>query len=220
MIDTTRHISIFNPHELEENVHVVGCGATGSRIACELARLGVLNIHLWDDDKVEIHNIANQTFQSYYVNSMKVDALQEQIKDISEIDPILYEEKLIDQAITGIVFVCTDTMASRKEIWENCIKMKPGVKLMIETRMGADSFRVYTINPVNFEHITFWEETLYDDDEAVVSACGAQTTVGATAEVISGMAVWELIKYQRGHSIGAEIIMGLQPEPLMLHNKI
>lgn len=225
MIDTVRHVSLFNPNQFEENVHVVGCGATGSRIAHQLARLGIKpsQFHLWDDDIIEAHNIANQTYWYSGIENQKAFELSIDLYTMIDIDipdNNIHDEKLIDQPITGIIFLCTDTMASRKEIWNNCIKMKPGVKLMIETRMGADSLRLHTINPINFEHITFWEGTLYEDDEAVVSACGARTTVGATAEVISGLAVWELIKYQNDESVGAELIMGLKPEPILLHNKI
>ena len=232
MLDIVRHQSVFNPHELEENVHVIGCGATGSRIVAELARLGIRTIHAWDDDKVEKHNIANQVYNQLCVGDFKVDAINMLtdiiIFDEKEIDMIddnfksitTHNEKVTNQALTGIVFLLIDTMASRKEIWENCIKFKPYVKLMIETRMGADSLRIYTINPLNFEQVAFWEGTLCDDEEAVVSACGANTTVGATAAVISGLAVWELIKYQRGESSGSEIIMGLRPDPIMLQNKL
>jgi len=219
MLDIQRHRSVFDPKELEENVHIIGCGATGSRIALELAKLGIRTIHLWDDDIVEGHNIANQIFELADIGTKKTETLQLIMKDNSGIIPTIYQQKVTDQPLTGIVFLLTDTMASRKEIWENCIKFKPQVKLMIETRMGADSLRIYAINPLNFEQVTFWEGTLCDDDEAVASACGARTTVGATAAVISGLAVWELIKYQRSEFVGSELITGLRPEPIMLHNK-
>lgn len=219
MLDIQRHRSVFDPNDLTENVHVIGCGATGSRIAVELAKLGIKNIHLWDDDIIEAHNIANQAYSMDDIDLNKVDTLQDIMDVHSSITPTTHFEKVTNQRLTGIVFLLVDTMAARKEIWENCIKFKPHVKLMIETRMGADSLRVYAINPLNFEHVNFWEGTLCDDEEAVASACGARTTVGATAAVISGLAVWELIKYQRSEFVGSELIIGLRPEPIMLHNK-
>jgi hypothetical protein len=99
------------------------------------------------------------------------------------------------QTLGEIVFLLTDTMRSRKEIWEGALKYKLRTNLLIETRMGADSGRVYSLNPNRPGQIKAYEETLYADEEAEVSACGASVSVGPTAEVISGLAVWQMIRW-------------------------
>ncbi len=46
-------------------VSILGCGASGSALGLQLAKLGVPMLGLWDADIVEEHNLSNQ----YYPNS-------------------------------------------------------------------------------------------------------------------------------------------------------
>ena len=52
-MEYSRQVNIFKPDEFNTPVHVIGVGATGSWLAPSLAKLGVKNIHVWDDDIVE-----------------------------------------------------------------------------------------------------------------------------------------------------------------------
>lgn len=203
MVNSVRHESIFSPSNFgNRRVDVIGVGATGSRIALELSKLGVENLHLWDDDKVEEHNVANQVFGEEHVGQFKVEALSKIIELQTDSSPRTYCEKFnTNHGIGDIVFMLTDTMSSRKQIWDDCIKMNPNVKLMVETRMDADQGIIHTLSPCNLQHITRWEKTLYNgkklikDKEAARSQCGGRTTVGATASLISGYAVWQFVKW-------------------------
>jgi molybdopterin/thiamine biosynthesis adenylyltransferase len=196
-VDPLRHLSVFPPHAFgARRVDVIGCGATGSRIALSLAKLGVENLHIWDFDTVEGHNLANQVFGLGDVGSLKVEALDRLIQRDSGVRVKPHAEKVDgSQDLGEIVFLLTDTMASRKEIWERGLKLKLRSKLLIETRMGADNGRVYAFNPCKRSHILEWEKTLYSDGEAEVSACGASISVGPTAEIISGLAVWQMVRW-------------------------
>jgi hypothetical protein len=108
-------------------------------------------------------------------------------------------------------------MEARKNIWDSSIKMKMSTKLMIETRMGADNGRIYSVNPTNIYDIRGWEDTLYSDDETEESACGATTSVGPTANIIAGMAVWQMIRWfnlqtdDNAPSLENEVIVSLNP---------
>jgi hypothetical protein len=86
-------------------------------------------------------------------------------------------------------------MASRKEIWEGAIRWKPQVQVMIETRMGIDEGRIYNIRPTIPADVDFWSSTLCEDKEAAVSACGTSISVGPTAELVSGFAVWTMMNW-------------------------
>jgi hypothetical protein len=196
-LDTNRHLSVFDPYAFgNRRVDIIGCGATGSRLALSIAKLGVKHIRCWDFDVVEGHNIANQAFGLDDVGKQKVVALQEMIlrQTGTRIDArdCAYEGQ---ESLGDIVFLLTDTMKSRKEIWESKIRYQPGVKLMIETRMGADQARIYAINPVEREQVLYWEENWYGDETAEVSACGTRISVGPTAEALSSFAVWTLIQW-------------------------
>lgn len=217
-VDPLRHLSVFSPHAFgAKRVDVIGAGATGSRIALSLAKLGVENIHVWDFDKVEEHNVANQVFGNSDIGSLKTEALAALIKAATG-TTITTHAECVDgsQDLGEIVFLLTDTMSSRKEIWNGALKFKLRTKLLVETRMGADSGRVYSLNPNRPGHIKEWETTLYSDDEAEVSACGASVSVGPTAEIISGLAVWQMIRWFAVESGGEddldnEIIFSLRP---------
>lgn len=218
MIDPLRHMEVFDPDMFgRSRVDVIGCGATGSRIAVSLAKLGVTSIHIWDFDKVEEHNVANQMFGNDHVGQQKVAALADIIMTQTGTEVEAHDEEVDgSQPLGEYVFLLTDTMKSRKEIWEKGIRFRPFIKLMVETRMGADNGRVYAVNPCSPSHKDEWEGTLYDDEEAEVSACGASTTVGPTAEIISGMAVWQFIKFYRWSQEGGdepehEVLFSLKP---------
>ncbi|MES3004977.1 MAG: ThiF family adenylyltransferase [Patescibacteria group bacterium] len=219
-----RHIEVFSPETFgDQRVDVVGVGATGSRIALGLAKLGIPNIHIWDYDKVEAHNVPNQIFGNNHVGMSKVDALMNIIREQTGTEVSVHPEKVDgSQRLGDVVFLLTDTMASRQEIWKTGLKYKTYVKLMIETRMGKNSGRIYTLNPSNPGQVRGWEETLYSDDVAEVSACGTSISVGSTAEVVSGLAVWQLIRWHQGQEelkvgkavvdeVENEIIFSLQP---------
>lgn len=218
MIDPTRHLSVFSPEAFgDKRVDVIGCGATGSRIALSLAKLGVKNLHCWDFDVVEEHNIANQVYGEEAVGSPKVDALHELIMFDTGLEVTAHNERVVDQRLGNIVFMLPDTMSSRKEIWEN-LKFKPELEFLIETRMGVDSGRVYAFNPNNPLHCEAWEATLCDDDEGEVSACGTSISVGPTAEIISGWAVWQMIKHFAGEEVEGEVVFSVRPAAILTRN--
>lgn len=217
-VDITRHIDVFSPDKFgKRRIDVIGAGATGSRIVLSLAKLGLDNIHVWDFDKVEAHNIANQAFGIADIGKLKVEALRDLVKSQTGLEIQIHNERVDGtQELGDVVFLLTDTMASRKEIWQKGIRYKMRTKLMIETRMGADQGRVYTICPTKPAQVKFWESTLYSDDFAEVSACGASITVGPTAEFLTGLAVWQLIRWadiQNGNleaTLDSEILWGLR----------
>ena len=196
-VNPLRHLDVFRPYTFGvRRVDVIGCGATGSRIGLSLAKLGVENLHLWDPDTVEEHNIPNQAFGLEDVGNLKVEALARLIERDTGVRAYAHAEKANGQGpFLDVVFLLTDTMASRKEIWEKDLKFRPDTRLLIETRMGADTGRVYAFNPSKLVHIREWEKTLCTDQEAEVSACGASVSVGPTAEIIAGLAVWQMIRW-------------------------
>ena len=197
-IDPLRHLSVFDPAVFgSQQIDVIGVGATGSRIALQLVKLGVSNIHLWDFDKVEAHNIANQMFSQKDIGKPKVEALAEILSAHAGIVPTIHNERVNgSQKLGDVVFLLTDTMSSRKEIWNGALKMKLSTKLVVETRMGVDEGRIYAFNPMLPSNNKAFEATLYDDEKVVEqSACGSTITVGPTADVVAGLAVWAFVKW-------------------------
>jgi len=213
MMELMRQMGVFSPSKFEDKrIDVIGVGATGSYIVWLLTKIGLTNIHIWDDDVIEDHNIPNQCFFEKHIGKAKVKAAAEMVKNGTGAKIVQHKKKVKGaQKFGQIVFLLTDTMESRKQIWDNSLKFKLNVEWVIETRMGADSGRIYVINPSKPLHIKNWEATLCADDEAEVSACGTSISIAPTASFIASMAVWQLIKRLNDEDVENEIIISSRP---------
>ena len=196
--DFSRQMGWFDPKSFNTPVHVIGAGATGSQIVYQLVKMGVRDITVYDFDIIEEHNIANQLYGIHDVGMYKVDALSKRLLSDTGVD-IKTVNKKVDKTfkdqLEGIVFVLTDTMASRKEIYDHCLKHNPRVELVIETRMSIQFGRIYTFNPMIPKETLAYGRTLYDDDVAETSFCGSSLSIIPTAVGISAFAVWGVIKH-------------------------
>jgi molybdopterin/thiamine biosynthesis adenylyltransferase len=215
-VDTLRHQNEFSLALLQQlRVDIIGCGATAVRVALEVAGLGVQQLHLWDFDHIETHNVANQ-LQVYGIPDIgrhKADVLAERIEYLTGLKPIVHREAADGtQRLGQAIFLLTDTIASRQAIWQKGIRRKLGKKLMIETRLAAWEYQVYTIDPMRDSHIRGWEAvTDYGDDDPVVEVgvCRAQTTIGGTATQMAGVAVNQFIRWlklESGTAVAGERI--------------
>ncbi|MDO8408060.1 MAG: ThiF family adenylyltransferase [bacterium] len=202
--DPVRHLLIFDPERFDNaRVDVVGCGAVGSRIAMEVGKLGVSNLHLWDGDIVEGHNIANQLYALADIGRPKVEALTEAISAATGLSPMVHCAHIEQPQILGdVVFLAVDTMAARRAIFRDCLHLKFTTKVVIEVRMGVEEVRVYGFNPRSRAEVLAWKKTLVDDDVTVESACGARTTVGATAGITACLAVHRFLQWYRRDIVG------------------
>jgi len=207
-INTVRHFSHFDPAK-SPTVTVIGCGATGSKIALSLAKLGIEELSLYDGDNVESHNISNQVFSLKHVGMPKVKALEELIYESTTLKVEANVEMFEAQKVSGIVFLLTDTMKSRKDIMSK-FKMSPSIKCVIETRMGVDEGRIYCFNPV-LDYDRWMSVSNYDDEQSEESACGSKSSVGPTADIISGFAVWQYMKFVNNQDPEFEFIFTVRP---------
>ena len=108
----------FDPELLDAPIHIIGCGAVGSTIAENLARLGIKELNIWDFDDVEEHNIANQMFFQHQVNKPKTEAVESICKLINPEISIIKHERYTDESLSGYVFICPDSIKVRRRILE------------------------------------------------------------------------------------------------------
>jgi len=221
-LDTTRHELYFDAPKLlnGKRVDIIGVGAVGSKIAMEIAKLGAKEIHLWDADIVEGHNIANQAFHLDDIGSSKVSAMAAHIKKATGIEAVAHEEYLEEGSeaeLGDYVFLAVDTMKARRFIFETFLKNNFTTSFVVEVRMGVEELRVYGFNPCKRQDILSWVKTLVDDEETVESACSAKTTVGAVAGMTSSLAMIRLmqeVKWEdtpKGDPPKFEQILGINP---------
>lgn len=209
-VDISRHKELFDPNKFNKAIHVIGVGATGSWLVFSLAKLGLTNIHVYDFDKVEAHNIANQLFSISDIGEYKVEALKRIVKDTTGTEITIHNKEVKEEAFSGIVFMMIDTMAGRKAIYESSVKYKPSVSLLIEPRMGLHMARIYNILPLNNSSLNEYEKTFYTDEEAEVSACGNSMTIISSALAVTAWCVRQLINFANECEMDEEILIELQ----------
>jgi len=208
-LDTRRHVELFDADSFTTQIHIIGAGATGSWLTLMLAKLGIKGnlINVYDFDTIEEHNIPNQAYDVDDVGRLKVEALREEVYNKTKANINIHNAKFTDGRLSGYVFIMTDTMKSRKQIWERSIKMKQSVKLLIEPRMGLDLGRIYNVLPIDTEHIRQYEDTFYTDEEAETSACGTSQSVITTSTAVASMCVRQLINHHAEVELDNEIIV-------------
>ena len=106
----------------DKRVAIVGLGSFGSTIAVELAKAGVGVFHLFDFDRVELHNLARHTATVHDLGRLKTDVMEEAILGKNPYAEVHKHEVNIStrpQALTDIIdnidlIICaTDNNRSR-----------------------------------------------------------------------------------------------------------
>ncbi len=193
--DYWRQLDVFNPESFQEEIHIIGVGALGSWIALVLAKMGVQQIHAWDFDQVEPHNLPNQIYGRGDAGLNKVDALARRLSYDCSTEVIPHLERVDgSQKLSGIVYLCTDKMSSRTEIWHKAIKLNLSVRLMVEGRLGAEIGQIHTVCPTNRRDIQGFENTLFTDEEGEESPC-TYRAIATTVGTIACLAAHKLVKY-------------------------
>ena len=179
-MDLSRHISVFNPAAVKDDIHIIGVGATGSFTAMMLARMGVPVINIYDFDDVEIHNIPNQYYDTGDLGKLKAEALADKLRLINpDITVNVGKEAVTPEDVSkmsGYLFSLVDSMKVRKELWE-AAKANTNLINVWESRLGSDQARVYSLPIEEGLNYARYEQDFYDDDNAEVSACGTSITV-------------------------------------------
>ena len=162
--------------------HILGCGAIGSSAALQLARMGADNFALYDGDTVEEANIGVSQYNISDIGKFKVDALYNQIIDITGntvavdryigIFPLCHEYQPMSEK-NDIVILGFDSMASRLTAVTNITnhKMKPFA--VIDGRMGAEHYQQYILpKPTLKEYLKSW----YPDSDSDPEPCTMKAT--------------------------------------------
>lgn len=184
-MNLSKSLEFFDPlNSIDGQIHIIGVGAMGSRIAELLVRLGVPKIHIWDFDTVEDKNIANQVYLNHHIGMKKVDALEELLLDINPKLKIKKHDKYTDEMLEGYVFLAVDSIELRKDIaTEN--ENNPYIKGMFDCRMRLEDAQSYGANwKDESQRKAFINSMDFTDEEAKeatpVSACGTTLSVAST----------------------------------------
>ena len=197
-MNLNKHREFFDPDKFNDEIHIIGCGAVGSTIAEQLARLGIQKIHIYDFDNVSAHNITNQMFLNKHIGKLKTEALTEILKEINPEIQIIANNKGWEQGIplSGYIFLAVDNIDTRKAIVKNNL-FNPNIKAMFDTRIRLTDDQAFAAlwTPSGKE---FLQSTMnFTREEAAkstpVSACGTTLSVTPTVRLICSYAIANLI---------------------------
>lgn len=175
----SRGKSFFDPKKQKFNIKVFGAGSIGSMTILNLAKLGFRDLTVYDFDKIELPNIANQFYRIGDIGKFKVNALKDIVKDFSGIDICIRNKKITTQNapelisdinMNTLVVLAFDNLEARKLVYD-VVKDFP-LKL-IDLRMGGVGWEQYVVDLSNNEEKNLFEKTL--NQPTVDLPCGEQS---------------------------------------------
>ena len=158
------------------NFHIVGCGAIGSSVATQLARLGANSFYLYDFDKVGVENVGVSQYINDDIGKFKVQALRAHLWSISQnITSNLnvgkfssYEGNKEDILVLGL-----DSMSVRMEIVKILAQCPSKPSVVIDGRMGAEQYQQYIYNNITVKQ---YEKDWYSDEDSDPEPCTRKAT--------------------------------------------
>lgn len=114
----------------KKTIILAGVGGIGSYVGFMLSRMKPKAIYIYDDDRVEVVNMAGQLFSSRDVMKFKVDALSEMVKNYSSYyDTFAIRERFTDESEATDIMICGfDNMGARQtffHVWKKHVLSKP-----------------------------------------------------------------------------------------------
>lgn len=174
--------NLFDPRNAGR-VIIIGAGSVGSWLTEFLARMGVAELEVWDDDAVASHNVPMSCYRPQDISRYKVDALREIVLERTGVAITAHRERYTGQtSLRGAcVISCVDTMESRRCIWERVKQERVSIGLFCDTRIGDAYVEVYSIEPHTKKDADRYDQTLFPDEEAKRQICGMHGIVFASS---------------------------------------
>lgn len=159
-----RQINLLNPTEIRTTIHLFGLGTIGSFTALNLVKMGIKDLVLYDYDTIEEHNVSNQLYTQSHIGLAKTESLMRVLEQLSPQSVFIRtkneritEETQLDINRDDIVVLAFDNMESRqiafnKIIYSNCF--------LIDSRMGGETFRVFSLHTGNTDRLNKFAESL------------------------------------------------------------
>ena len=157
----TRSADLVNHNTLKKwDATIIGVGAIGSNLAYLLAKMGIGQLVLYDDDRVEAHNIEPQMYTTHQLDMNKVDACQFMcqyfVSNGLTINPLLQRVSRAHGFWTDIVVSCVDSIESRKEIARALMLGGKKWSHFIDGRMGGNIVELHYATPDTMRD--YWDE--------------------------------------------------------------
>ena len=198
-MNLVKHQEYFDPIDIHDAVHIIGVGATGSHVAELLARLGFINIHIYDFDVVEDVNIANQMYYDNNIGKPKTTATADHILSINPAIELKVHGEYIKQPLAGYVFICADSIEVRRNIVQNNL-YNYNIKAAFDFRIRLSDAQHYAADwKCEKQKKSLLDSMDFTEEEAAeqtpVGVCGTTLSIIPTIKIIVSAGVANLINF-------------------------
>lgn len=173
-------------------VCVVGCGGVGFNVAMLLAMSGVKELVLFDNDKLEEHNLNRLPVPMKCVGMNKAKVAKEMIKQMRpNIDVTCFKTKFDEMHIDAVDWIvdCTDSYSTQKAI--SSFAEESGIKYC---KSGYDGERMSI-----HDKVAMWDLDEADDEGYVITPSWSVPSM-----VVASLTVAKILKYN-DKELGVEL---------------
>lgn len=170
----------------KKTIVLAGLGGIGSYVSFLLSRMHPRSMFIFDDDRVEVVNMAGQLYQLSDVGKFKVDAAATAARNYASYASIFaIREKFTESTNAADIMICGfDSMSARKtffDSWVAHVNSKPEEErkhcLFIDGRLAAEEFQVLCIRGDDSYNIgRYSNDFLFSDEEADETLCSYKQT--------------------------------------------
>ena len=192
---------------LLDEVTIIGAGGIASALVTILAQMGFKRIHIWDDDKLEEHNLSTTAYPEGMLGNTKVACAGEMIyryNDKTDVNLYVKRWKPGDY-LSNIVMLTPDNMETRLDVHMDW-KRNDNRRALIDMRMGALTMEVISVEKDNDNFGKTWQASNKISDEA----CTAKHTI-FTANIVAGLGASQLFNVLHNRSYWQYIRQSLAP---------
>ena len=169
-----------------KTIIIAGQGGIGSNLSFQLARMHPAGMFLYDDDNVEMVNMAGQLYSRDDIGKSKVDAIADMITKYTNMQHVLaLNERFTSSCEAGDIMLCGfDNMEARRTFfnaWQQHVFSKPKEEwkncLYLDGRLSIDILQVFCITGDNAYAMTeYVDKYLFSDIEAEHTVCSMKQT--------------------------------------------
>lgn len=169
-----------------KTIIIAGQGGIGSNLSFQLARMHPAGMYLYDDDTVEMVNMAGQLYARDDIGKSKVDAIADMITKYTNIQGVIaLNQKFTSSDEAGDIMLCGfDNMEARRTFfnaWQRHVFSKPKEEwkncLFLDGRLSMTDLQVFCITGDNAYAMTeYVDKYLFSDSEAEHTVCSMKQT--------------------------------------------
>jgi len=131
---------------MKRKIMIIGAGGIGSMLIHNLERLGIYDITVFDDDKVEKKNLTYQHYNESHLGENKAIAISNQFSGVKA-EPYLV---LVPKQLKGydLVICCADNLVVRRLLYMEGVGDDTNVKWLDLRAQGRNAVLIsYLFNP-------------------------------------------------------------------------